>query len=147
MSSIHSIILHHTVSPQGTTALQVNDWHKARGMSGIAYHALVRRARGGDWVVEDGRDDEQQGAHAKGANRGSLGVALAGDYSDAEPEPAAYGLLVGQCVVWCLEHGLTPEDIHPHRDVGTTKTACPGLIDVRKVRRAVRGALAAFAPT
>jgi len=137
------IIVHHTVTAEDADALDVNRMHKARGFSGIGYHALVHRARGGDWVVSDGRDDENVGAHAKGANADSLGVALAGDYSDAPPEPAALGMLVGQCLSWCLQHGLSADDIHGHRDVGTTATACPGRIPIHEIRRRVAAALAA----
>mgnify|MGYP000135283484 FL=1 len=141
IGTIRRIIVHHTASSAYDDPLAINRMHK-RKFGGIGYHALVHRARGGDWVIGDGRDDESLGAHAGGANTGSLGVALAGNYEHADPDRAAVAMLVGQCLAWCLEHGLSADDIHPHRDVGTTATVCPGRIPIDHIRGAVRVALA-----
>lgn len=136
------ITIHHTVTSEYATPLDINRMHKARGFSGIGYHALVYRAKGGDVIIGDGRDDENTGAHTKGANSKTLGVAVAGDFQNAEPDGEQYGVLVGQCLAWCLKYSISPNDIYGHRDApgGKTATVCPGLIDVEHVRRMVRAA-------
>jgi len=138
------IAVHHTVTSEYATPLQINEMHKARGFSGIGYHALVYRARGGDVVVGDGRDDQQIGAHVKGANSCTLGVALSGNYEHKEPDAAQYAHIVGQCVAWCMTHDIKPRYIYGHRDTPgfSGATVCPGMIDVRRIRRMTRAAIA-----
>ena len=39
---IDKIIIHHSASPIGTTVEQIDQWHKARGWTGIGYHFVSR---------------------------------------------------------------------------------------------------------
>ena len=135
------IVIHHTVTSEHATPADINRIHKARGFSGIGYHALVHRARGDDWVIGDGRDDENMGAHAKGANSSNLGVALAGNYEHTKPAEAAVAMLVGQCLAWCIQYDIDPGRIVAHNQAGSTATVCPGLIPVGRIRDAVRSAM------
>lgn len=136
------IIIHHTAAPAHLSVQRINEMHKAR-FGGIGYHAYIHQAAGGDWVIADGRDDETLGAHTKGANTGSLGVAIGGDYSHHRPPPGALGMVIGQCVAWCSQYGISPEQIYAHKDApgGKTATVCPGLTPIPTIRRAVRAAL------
>jgi len=140
------IAIHHSVTAEDATPLDINRLHKARGFSGIGYHAVVYRAAGGDVVLGDGRDDESIGAHVKGTNSNTIGVVVAGDFSNHEPDVEQYGVLVGQCVAWCMKYGIQPARIHGHRDTPGNKTAtvCPGRIDIHRVRRMVAAALNAW---
>tara|TARA_R110000787_G_scaffold193035_5_gene304591 strand:+ start:5918 stop:6271 length:354 start_codon:yes stop_codon:yes gene_type:complete len=52
----------------------VREWHTARGFDDIGYHYLIKR----NGQVEKGREDHVTGAHAKGYNSDSLGIALSG---------------------------------------------------------------------
>ena len=141
------IVIHHTVTAEDASAAHINRLHRQRGFSGIGYHAIVRRAAGGDVIIEDGRDDENQGAHAKGANYDTLGVAVAGDFSEQEPDDQQYGILIGQCAAWCLTYGIGSNDIFAHKHVpgGKTATVCPGLIDIERVKRCVAAILQSYA--
>lgn len=140
------IAIHHTVTGEYATPLDINTMHKARGFSGIGYHALVYRARGGDVVIGDGRDDENVGAHTKGANSKTIGVAVSGDFQRQEPDAEQYGVLVGQCLAWCLKYGISPDNIYGHNSTpgNQTATVCPGKINVDLVRRMVKSAIGAM---
>ncbi|MDE6042809.1 MAG: N-acetylmuramoyl-L-alanine amidase [Muribaculaceae bacterium] len=85
MRKINEIIVHCTATPAGreVTAAEVDRWHRARGFERIGYHFLV----GLDGTVETGRPVEVAGAHCKGRNMTSIGVAYAGGL-DAQGRPA-----------------------------------------------------------
>lgn len=76
MRKINEIIVHCTATPEGrdVSAAEVDRWHRQRGFRCIGYHYLVRL----DGRVEAGRSEEEIGAHCKGHNAGSIGVAYVG---------------------------------------------------------------------
>ena len=76
MRSIDTIIVHCTATlPEMNIGFEeVNQWHLDRGWSGCGYHWIVRR----DGEIEYGRPLEKIGAHAKGYNDSSIGIALVG---------------------------------------------------------------------
>lgn len=53
---------------------EINLWHKAKGWSGIGYHAVIRR----DGEVEFGRHFDEIGAHVQGQNARSVGICMVG---------------------------------------------------------------------
>ena len=75
---------------------------KGNGWNDIGYNALVDRFG----TVYEGRyggiDRNVVGAHAKGFNTGSFGVAVMGDFRSVEPPPAAVDALV-QTLAWRLD--------------------------------------------
>ncbi len=70
------IIIHCAATPNGKhfTAEDIDRWHKERGWAGIGYHYVIRV----DGILERGREDHVTGAHAKGHNKGSIGICLIG---------------------------------------------------------------------
>ena len=58
---------------------EIDRWHKARGWTGIGYHAVIRR----DGTPEYGREATKQGAHARGYNKKSYGICLIGGVDKA----------------------------------------------------------------
>jgi N-acetylmuramoyl-L-alanine amidase len=82
MRPINRIIIHCTATPEGrdVTISDVRKWHIARGWRDVGYHFLIRL----DGTVETGRPIEQAGAHVKGFNSDSIGIAYAGG-CDAKP--------------------------------------------------------------
>lgn len=77
---INLLIIHCTATrpSQDIGVAEVNSWHIQRGWREIGYHFVIRR----NGVVERGRDVGKQGAHAKGYNRKSIGIAMAGGVDD-----------------------------------------------------------------
>lgn len=70
------IILHYTATPPGrdVDADTIRGWHLDRGFSDIGYHFVVRL----DGTIEQGRPLHLIGAHTKGQNHDSVGIAYVG---------------------------------------------------------------------
>ncbi len=140
---LHGVV-HHTVSSNSYTAAQapaivrsIYHYHAVTlGWNDIGYNLLVDRFG----VVYEGRfggvDQPVIGAHARGVNTGSFGVAVIGDFSTA-PLPAAaqealLRVLTAKFMLHAIdplatvtaENGLQIPTLVGHRDVGAT--ACPG---------------------
>ncbi len=81
MRKIKLIVVHCTATPAGrnVSASEIDSWHRARGFKSIGYHFVVEL----DGFIELGRPIEQIGAHAKGFNKCSIGVAYVGGLNAA----------------------------------------------------------------
>jgi N-acetylmuramoyl-L-alanine amidase len=122
--NVCKIIIHHTATDANTTVDAIRRVHiEKRKFSDIGYHALVD-ARG---VAHPGRPVTRAGAHCRGHNTGTLGLAFIGYYhppqnqrlEDIQLETAAR-----LCALWCELYDIRSSDIYPHSDFG--HTACPG---------------------
>lgn len=88
MRLIDHIIVHCTAThadwwsgtPTSAKVAEVRKWHLGRGWSDIGYHYLIDR----DGTVATGRPIEKVGAHTKGHNTGSIGIALFGGHGSSE---------------------------------------------------------------
>ena len=79
------IIIHCSATPPDMDigVEEIDQWHRQRGWNGCGYHYVIRR----DGTVEEGRPDDQVGAHAKGHNAFSVGVCMVGGLDeDGEPD-------------------------------------------------------------
>lgn len=152
--SIRYAVVHHTAGPNDYTRAQapaivraIMAYHvRSNGWNDIGYNALVDRFG----TVYEGRfggvDANVVGAHAKGFNTGSYGIALLGEFTSVEPTKAAVEALA-RTVAWRLDLAhvdpLTTFDVvssgsdrfpagipvflravSGHRDTGFT--SCPG---------------------
>jgi hypothetical protein len=106
------IIIHHTAmsDPAQEPAAEVRriwDYHvRTRGWSDIGYNFLIDS----DGAIYEGRagGDGVQGAHFICANRGTLGVALIGDFRVQSPSNDALSSL-SRLLAWaCARHHLDP---------------------------------------
>jgi hypothetical protein len=158
---LKKLLVHHTDTPNGdpnpaATVRAIYTYHvKTRGWNDIGYNFLVdergriyegRRARtyaAGE--VPTGEDKEGRGvvgAHAEGANTGSVGVALLGTFTSQAPTSAAINGLQAMLAWKADRHSINVQsgDTYPnlagHRD--TKATSCPGdrlyarLPDIRR---------------
>lgn len=130
---IRRIIVHHAGAD--ADAATIDRWHRERGWSGIGYHYVVDPAG----MVEEGRQVERAGAHAKGANEDSIGVCMGVDARRGVPGPV-WEATVDLVAHLCRRYGLTAAAVYGHREVGTTPTYCPG-VDPDTIRAAVAEAL------
>lgn len=85
MREISKAIVHCTATPEGrpTTVEDIRSWHKARGWSDIGYHYVIYL----DGSIHEGRPVERMGAHCKGQNKGSIGVAYVGGIDKKHLKP------------------------------------------------------------
>ena len=118
---VHLFVLHHTTgSYRGQkTVQQIQAFHQGpeRRWADIGYNFLVAP----DGMVYEGRGWGFSGAHARGKNSESIGVAFIGDGS--KPMPVA----AQKSVLWLLseaERRFGQLSTVGHRDVGST--TCPG---------------------
>lgn len=84
MRDINRVILHCTATYEGQdiSVDTIRQWHKKRGFSDVGYHYVIML--NGD--IELARPVFKQGAHTKGQNEDSIGVAYVGGL-DASGEP------------------------------------------------------------
>ena len=71
-----TIVIHCTQTPKDMDidVEKVTQWHKDRGFDTIGYHYLIKR----DGTLQEGRQQDEVGAHAVAVNGTSIGVALVG---------------------------------------------------------------------
>lgn len=143
MREINKIVVHHTGSsilgPLDSPKL-VRLRHKyLRGFDEIGYHYLIGNGYlTGDGEIYQGRNIERIGAHAKGHNQDSLGIALIGNFNLNKPTEKQWESLIELLYSQCDMYDLHSRYIYGHKELEGTNTLCPGkCIDMDKVRRAV----------
>jgi hypothetical protein len=120
-SQITSIVLHHSAVPASVGADRIAKYQVERqGWPGIGFHYFIHD----DGHIEQTQPLEVISKHAGNANATSVGICLAGNFTDQPPRDAQL-LSTSQLVAWLLqEHNLRIEAVHPHKDY--VATACPG---------------------
>ncbi|XP_034723253.1 peptidoglycan recognition protein 5 [Etheostoma cragini] len=127
--SAQRVVIHHTALPRCKghkecmdRLVSIQRGHmKDRGFDDIGYNFLV----GGDGAVYEGRGWGVVGAHTKGNNDDSLGIAFMGNFKDETPSTEAMS-----SVKKLLQSGVSQGFLNPkfslfgHRDLGDTE--CPG---------------------
>lgn len=86
MRKINKIIIHCTATPEGreVTTKDLHKWHvKERGWSDIGYHFFIDL----QGCLHECRPIERTGAHTKGENWDSIGIAYAGGMTKDMSEP------------------------------------------------------------
>ena len=53
---------------------EINRWHRAKGWLSCGYHRIIRQ----NGTVEQGRQDDEVGAHCRGKNHNSISVCMVG---------------------------------------------------------------------
>ena len=143
--SIKYLVVHHTASGRDATVEEIRDWHvSGRGWRDIGYHWLVRQPEGTRRaVVHMGRkhnlDDVwepwEYGAHVRGYNSESMGIALIGNFAEERMPRDMRARLVEHLAFLCVTLGLNPhEAIRGHREMPGASTACPGSFRLNKLR-------------
>lgn len=125
MATISKLVVHHSASKMNnTTKEKITQWHSDKGIAPIGYHKLISSTGS----TQDGRSETTMGAHAKGANTGSLGVCVMGNFETETPTQTQIDSLVDVLADWCRTHSLKKTDIYGHYNVpgGLTTTSCPG---------------------
>jgi len=130
---INKLIVHCTATPEyrEIDITDVRRWHiEERGWSDVGYHFLVLL----DGTIQKGRPLERSGAHTKGHNHDSIGVAYVGGMSadgeqsapkDTRTEEQKEALVDLLCELRLSYGG----EIYGHRDFSSK--ACPSF-DAKK---------------
>ena len=117
---VKGIIIHCSDSPQGRgdSAEDIHAWHTKRGFSGIGYHYIILE----DGMIEKGRPDYWDGAHAKGYNHTHLGICMIGKNSFTPEQYYSLKDLVSSKV---LEYNISKENVIGHYAV--SEKSCPNF--------------------
>jgi hypothetical protein len=136
LKSVRGLVVHHT-GGEGGTVRSVHRLHRdVFGWSGIGYHYLIGNGVDTtDGRVYVGRPARYRGAHTRGANSRTVGIALFGNMEEHHPTPAQADALVKLLARLAFTEDLDPLGttriglrsgpvISGHRDWGATD--CPG---------------------
>ena len=126
MRQINKIIIHCTATPEGrkTSLEEVTLWHRKKKFRTIGYHFLVHL----NGEISRGRLEHEQGAHCKGYNRDSIGVAYVGgvdvnfEPKDTRTHEQKHALKI---LIETLKDKYPIASIHGHYEF--SKKACPSF--------------------
>jgi N-acetyl-anhydromuramyl-L-alanine amidase AmpD len=108
-------------------AKTIRDWHvNGNGWHDIGYHYVVRR----NGEIEKGRPDRLPGAHARGANRNSIGIVWVGT---TNPSPEQEKSLFSLIHFLMGKYDVKIENVLGHCEAVKTDKTCPNL-NMNKVR-------------
>ncbi len=123
----NKIIWHHTADALMSHQFEkINKYHKSRGFPlsslgfYVGYHWLIEH----DGTLKQARKENEIGAHDKGENVGSIGIALAGNFNHTRPTGAqkkTAAILVKRIL---KDWNIHITRIEPHRK--NDATDCPG---------------------
>jgi len=132
-----ALIIHHSASATGDRDT-IDGWHKARGWKGVGYHKILLR----DGRIQQGRADNERGAHCPGWNDRSLGICCIGNFEVTWPTQRQWASLERACAILCQRHSIPALLIYGHKEVSLKPTACPGRnFDLNRLREEVEKAL------
>lgn len=126
MRDIKRVILHCTATKEGVDVDvdRIRKWHLARNFSDIGYHYVI--LLNGDIAL--GRNVFTQGAHTRGENKTSIGVAYVGGL-DKDGEPKDTMTLYQDIAFMRLFEALSVTfgklDLHGHNEF--SNKACPSF--------------------
>lgn len=120
------IIVHHTATP--CDKKYDVDWcralHKDKGWHDIGYHLYIEA----DGSISRGRPIHKRGAHCKGRNSISFGIAFVGGLKDGEPKNTItlkQKAALTECIAELRNITGKPLPVFSHRDFRAT--FCPGF--------------------
>ena len=124
--NITHIVVHSTATPEGrhVSLEEVTRWHLARGFRAIGYHYLIEL----DGVIRMGRPLSQAGAHVKGHNANTVGIAYVGGtdkQGKAKDTRTPQQKVTMSVLLRDLKNLYPAAEIVGHRDLGAT--ACPSF--------------------
>jgi hypothetical protein len=132
-----AIIIHHSATETGSTAV-FDRWHRiGRGWEGVGYDFVIGNGNGsGDGEVEVTYRWRRQmvGAHCKTdednwANREAIGVCLVGDFNETLPTPRQMQSMAKLVRFLQNRYNIAASRIYGHRSTpGARVTDCPGRL-------------------
>lgn len=126
LKEVKYLVVHCTATQlsQRVSVENLDNWHKAKGWSGIGYHWYIDR----DGHIFPGRSEDQTGAHVKGYNHCSIGICYEGGINEQGQDddtrtPAQKAALL--FVLKDLKKSYPHAIILGHRDFPNVHKSCP----------------------
>lgn len=102
MRTINEIIIHCTATEAGKdySVTEIDRWHRQRGFAEIGYHYIIHP----DGMIDTGRAVTKVGAHCKGHNKNTIGVAYIGGCKNGKPVDTmtTYQVIAMKTLLNCL---------------------------------------------
>lgn len=118
---LNTVVLHHSAGSFVDGAREIQRFHRVRrGYADIAYHYVID----GFGDLFEGRKLTERGAHTGGANTGTIGVVLLGDFSRITVLRSQLQTATTLIAWLASEYGIT--HVAGHRDFQPGITECPG---------------------
>ena len=139
MRHIDTIVIHHSEKVTGDTN-EIRRWHvKERGWDDVGYHFVILNGMLSNGItipmldgsVEVARPLDVVGAHAYGANTGSIGICLIGNNMLTDKQMGALMMLVCDLMV---EFAIKKENVIGHYEVKGTSKTCPNFDVAAEIR-------------
>jgi hypothetical protein len=116
------IIVHHSALPLTDGPREIQRLHmEEKGFADIGYQFLIGR----EGQLYEGRALNVRGAHTYGANYGSLGICLLGNFEEIQPAPVQLAVLKTFLSDMVTRYPLLTS-LAGHRDYNPGTTLCPG---------------------
>ncbi len=127
MDKVNSLVIHHSATATGNARV-FRALHRAvNGWIDIGYHFVIGNGTlSGDGEIEPGRAIWSVGAHARGHNRGSVGICLVGNFCETSPTGKQLTSLTDLLRKLLEDFHLSGSAISLHRNVPGCRTECPG---------------------
>ncbi len=93
----------------------IREWHLKRGFSDVGYHWVITA----DGTIQEGRPEEEIGAHVEGHNADSIGICLTGLSHFTEDQ-----FMSLEDLLIILKDKYPYATLHGHREFNPHKT-CP----------------------
>lgn len=118
------IIIHHEGADNGFES--VNEYHKQKWhfKSSLGYFIGYQYYIDKQGKIYQGRADNEEGAHAIGYNKNSVGICLQGNFMLTNPTNEQKASLIALVSRLMTSYDISKEKIKGHRDV--SNTLCPG---------------------
>lgn len=128
------LVLHHIEASRPDSNIPVEDvhsWHLANGWSGIGYHFYINKKG----EIFRGRPENAIGAHAKGFNTDSLGIAVEGKYGSETMNSVQKEAVIKLSKYLRQKYDI--DNINGHGEV--MPTDCPGKnYPLNEIRNTIR---------
>lgn len=131
--TINKIVVHHSASPPSTTVAEIDQWHKARGWTGIGYHYVVLESG----EIADGRNVNKRGAHTLNHNSDSIGICVTGNFENYHCPKYRFDALINFINELLAKYDLSWSNVHYHKEFADTD--CCGKFLIQQLVAVRRG--------
>jgi N-acetyl-anhydromuramyl-L-alanine amidase AmpD len=137
LSAVKNIIVHHSLTKQGSAEAFARYHVETQGWPGIGYHFVIEKDGDIDWC----HDLEVKSYHVGNSNKKSLGVCLVGDFRSELPTKEQMDSLYKLLDALMLDLDVDVAEVKGHSEMpGYDWKPCP-VISMDDIRKRVSGAL------
>ena len=123
--NVKFIIVHQSATKKIETSFEkIKKFHLYQGMGNIAYHYFIEASG----RLRKGRNESTCGTHTRASqmNSKSLGICLAGEFNNEDPEPTQLKTLASLLNNLLTKYKISKDKVLGHREVYNSATECPG---------------------